>query len=194
MRKLLVTIVGRDHPGIIYQVSKSLAEHCCNVIEVTQTTLMGQFAGIFSCTMPQETDLGKFNELLSQNLTDSELAHWITEVGTNQTKIADQVTREPYVVTVRGPDQPGIIPEFTGCMSGFDINIENLRVVSLEENIDSIPEPTDTKHQVVMFFELTVPTSVNQGAFRQALSIISESMVLEMSLQHRNIFEAIHRL
>ena len=193
MRKILVTIVGRDCPGIIYQVSKALADHRCNVIEVTQTTLLGQFAGIFSCTMPKETDLSKLNGLLSQVLTDSELAHWITEVSTT-TKVTPQVERENYVVTVRGPDQPGIIPEFTGCMSGFDINVENLRVVALGESADSIPSATDTGHQVVMFFELTIPTSVNQGAFRQALSLISESRGLEMSLQHRNIFEAIHRL
>ena len=195
MRKILVTTVGRDRPGIIYQVSKALADHRCNVIEVTQTTLLGQFAGIFSCTMPKETDPSKLNGLLSQVLPDSELAHWITEVNT--TKAAPQIAqveRENYVVTVRGPDQPGIIPEFTGCMSGFDINVENLRVVALGESADSIPSTLNTNHHVVMFFELTIPISVNQGAFRQALSLISESRGLEMSLQHRNIFEAIHRL
>jgi len=189
MRRIMVTIVGHDRPGIIHQVSRALADYGCNVFEVSQTRLMGEFAGLFSCGLPAEADLAEFSEALGRSLDGSHMAHWVAEA--NDGPGGDQPTdNEPYVVTVRGPDKLGIIPEFSGAMAGFDVNIENLRAVALRDEADE----ARGDHQVMMFFELSVPKAVNQRAFRQALDLISEEMGLEMSLQHRNIFEAIHRL
>lgn len=189
MRRIMVTIVGHDRPGIIHQVSRVMADFGCNVFEVSQTRLMGEFAGLFSCGLSARADLAEFSEVLGRALDGSGMAHWVAEAneGPGGTQPADN---EPYVVTVRGPDKLGIIPEFSGAMAGFDVNIENLRALALRAENDE----TQAEHQVMMFFELSVPRAVNQRAFRQALDLISEEMGLEMSLQHRDIFEAIHRL
>ncbi len=186
MRQIMVTIVGRDRPGIIYMVSRALADYGVNVIEVSQTTLLGEFAGLFSCGLPVEADPERLTDILGGVLTGSGLAHWITDVAPAPAA-GPAVELEPYVVTVRGRDRLGIIPEFSGCLAGFDVNIENLRAVALDG-----AETGD--HQVVLFFELSVPRAVNQAAFRQALGLIAEELNLEFSLQHRDIFEAIHRL
>lgn len=189
MRNLIVTIVGRDHPGIIYQVSSLLAENGCNVIEVSQTTLMNEFAGVFSCTMPQGADLAGLDKALAQALEGTGLGHWVTVSSPKgEGEGGPKRQLEPYVVTLRGPDQVGIIPEFSGIMSGFEVNVDNLRVVSLTD------EKSDFGQMVVMFFELSVPREVKQGAFRQALNLAAEERGLEVSLQHRDIFEAMHRI
>lgn len=192
MRRIMVTIVGHDRPGIIHQVSRALADYGCNVLEVSQTRLMGKFAGLFSCGLPIKVDLAEFNNALGQTLAGSGLAHWVAEANNGPSE-PQPVDNEPYVVTLRGPDKLGIIPEFSGAMAGFDINIENLRAVALRDSHDETGN-LEGEHQVMMFFELSVPKAVNQRAFRQALDIISEELGLEMSLQHRDIFEAIHRL
>ncbi len=197
MRKILVTIVGHDRPGIIYQVSRTLADSRCNVVEVSQTTLLGEFAGIFSCTLLAPSDLDELRGILGEALAGSNMAYWVTDLESEKKtngRLPDQEL-EPYVVTVRGLDRMGIIPEFSGVMAGFDVNIDNLRAVALRAaNSASDNGPSAGDHQVVLFFELSVPRTVKQGAFRQALSLIAEDMNLEMSLQHRDIFEAIHRL
>lgn len=190
MRRIMVTIVGHDRPGIIHQVSRALADYGCNVFEVSQTRLMGEFAGLFSCGLPAKADLDEFSDALGQSLTGSGMAHWVAEANDEGPDGLPPVDQESYVVTVRGPDKLGIIPEFSGAMAGFDVNIENLRAVALRDGTDEIKGD----HQVILFFELSVPKAVNQRAFRQALDLISEEMELEMSLQHRDIFEAIHRL
>lgn len=190
MRKILVTIVGHDRPGIIHQVSKSLAELGCELIEVSQTTLLGEFAGHFSGRLPSKADVFEFSRQLGQLLEGSELAHWVTEADLNPVEAGAGADCEPYVVTVRGNDQVGIIPQFSGAMAGFDVNIDNLRSAAV---------PSDSGFngggpQVVLFFELSVPKAVNQRGFRQALNLIAEDLGLEMSLQHRDVFEAMHRL
>ena len=199
MRNILVTIVGHDRPGIIHQVSKVLADYRCHVIEVSQTTLLGEFAGLFSCRISGQADLGEFNAALAEALEGSGLAHWVTG-GDEAPEPSAAFDYEPYVVTVRGPDRLGIIPEFSGIMSGFDANIDNLRAVGLgggreaESAARLETDGVDETRQVVLFFEISVPREVNQNAFRQALNLVAEDLGLEMSLQHRDIFEAIHRL
>lgn len=185
MRNVLVTILSRDHPGIIYQVSRVLADCRLNIIEASQTTLLGEFAGLFSCSLPEGTGLEDVNQTLERELAGSELVHVVREITADDSPLVSPATHEPYVVTVRGRDRFGVIPEFAGVLSGFDINIETLRAVSLTASEDK---------KVVMFFELSVPKSVNQSALRQALGLAADGLNMEMSLQHRDIFEAIHRL
>jgi glycine cleavage system transcriptional repressor len=188
MRNVLVTILGRDRPGIIYKVSRVLADFKLNIIEASQTTLLGEFAGLFSCALPKGINLAELDQALTRELDDSGLAHVVREIAPNETPPLSLITHEPYVVTVRGLDRRGLIPEFAGVLSGFDINIDALRAVSLPQSLEQ------SEKKVVMFFELSVPKDVNQSALRQALGLAADELDMEMSLQHRDIFEAIHRL
>ena len=188
MRNVLVTILGRDRPGIIYQVSRILADFKLNIIEASQTTLLGEFAGLFSCALPENLKLADLDQVLELELADSGLIHVLREIKTDEPTSISPDTHAPYVVTIRGRDRLGLIPELSGVLSGFDINIDTLRAVSL-------PRPSDqAEPKVVMFFELSVPKGVNQSALRQALGLAADGLNMEMSLQHRDIFEAIHRL
>ncbi len=189
MKKILVTIVGHDCPGIIHQVSKALAEAQIKILELTQTTLLGEFAGIFSCATPPELDLEKFKTTLAQAIEGNVLSHWVTEVVPGPPQAP--VETAPYVLTLRGEDSLNLIAEFSGCMAGFDVNINDFRSLS---RIKESFRLTMEQGQVIMFFELSVPKTVNQVAFRQALNLLAEEMGMELSLQHRDIFEAIHRL
>ena len=190
MRKILVTIVGHDRPGIIHQVSKTLADLNCILLEVSQTTLLGEFAGHFSGRLPSTIDVFEFSRLLGQSLEGSGLAHWVTEADLSPVEAMAALDREPYVVTVRGKDQVNIIPQFSGAMAGFDVNIDNLRSAAIPGDSSL----KDGGQQVVLFFELSVPKDVNQRGFRQALNLVAEDLDVEMSLQHRDVFEAMHRL
>ena len=43
-------------------------------------------------------------------------------------------------------------------------------------------------------FEVALPLSINRNAFRQMLQAKARSVGLTISIQHENIFEAIHRV
>jgi glycine cleavage system transcriptional repressor len=72
-------------------------------------------------------------------------------------------------------------------VASFDANIENLRSVVLSGG-DGGPAP------VILALEITLPASVQRHVFREALSLTADELGLEISLQHRDIFEAIHRI
>ncbi|MDR2301537.1 MAG: hypothetical protein LBF38_05810 [Deltaproteobacteria bacterium] len=188
MHQALVAIFGQDRPGIVHQVSRVLVNLGCHILSVSQTTLLGQFAGLFATKVPENVTHEIISEALGENLTGSALSHWVARqsdlVETNNVK------SEPYVLTILGQDHPEIIPEVTKTVASFDANIENLRSIQIE-NVSSGP---DGRAPIALVLEISVPVKVQQSAFRQALALTAEERGIEISLQHRDIFEAIHRV
>ncbi|MDR3135015.1 MAG: amino acid-binding protein [Deltaproteobacteria bacterium] len=186
MRQALVAIVGQDRPGIVHQVSRVLANLGCRILTVSQTTLLGQFAGLFATNVPESVTYDALSESLSSQFQGSHISHWVASQDelSADTPAAES---EPYVLTILGPDQPEIIPEVTKTVASFDANIENLRAVPLDNGAADYPP-------MALVLEISVPVNVQQNAFRQALSLTAEEQGIEISLQHRDIFEAIHRV
>jgi glycine cleavage system transcriptional repressor len=190
MKQALVTIIGRDGPGIVHLVSRVLADQGCHILGLSQTTLLGQFAGLFSTKVPDSRSLGDLSDVLSASLAGTSLSYWIAPPDDDGQ--APAVKSEPYVLTITGPDRPEIIVEVTKTVASFDANIDNLRAVTISggepEDQPAGPPP------LVLVLEVTVPESVQGNAFRQALAMTAEELGIEISLQHRDIFEAVHRL
>jgi glycine cleavage system transcriptional repressor len=188
MRQALVAIFGQDRPGIVHQVSRVLANLGCHILSVSQTTLLGQFAGLFATKAPEEVSYENISEALAENLAGSALSHFVARqselVETNAAR------SEPYVLTILGPDHPEVIPEVTKTVASFEANIENLRSVKIE----NVSNGWGDKTPIALVLEITVPVTVQQNAFRQALELTAEERGIEISLQHRDIFEAIHRV
>ena len=92
---------------------------------------------------------------------------------------------EPFVITTLGPDRPGLVAGITELLVRFGINISNLKAVfrggrNPQEN--------------TMIYEVDIPVAVDQNIFREALYERGRELGLDVSLQHREIFEAIHRI
>ncbi|MDR2354293.1 MAG: hypothetical protein LBF22_14265 [Deltaproteobacteria bacterium] len=186
--KVLVTIIGADRPGIVHLVSKVFFEHGCVMSELTQTTLLGQFAGLFSVLTPEDVVTEELSSALTHSLNGTGLSAWITYIK-NDTPPLDQ-NLEPYVITITGPDSPKLIPALSGTIASFKVNIDNLRSVQLSQTDRNASE----RPPMVLVLEVSVPQAVSQTVFRQALALIAEELGIEVNLQHRNIFEAIHRV
>jgi glycine cleavage system transcriptional repressor len=188
MNQAIVAIVGVDRPGIVHKVSLALAQKGCRLLSVSQTTLLGQFAGLFATLVPSAVSLDDLSAALSASLEGSRLSWWIAPPpdGGQSHKVAS----EPYVLTILGPDGPQVIPEVTKTVASFEANIENLRAVT----IGSAGRAAADGQPLALVLEITVPVSVQKSAFRQALALTAEEQGIEISLQHRNIFEAIHRV
>jgi ACT domain-containing protein len=42
--RMIISVFGLDHPGIVAGVSQILAEACCSIIDINQTVVQGKFA------------------------------------------------------------------------------------------------------------------------------------------------------
>ena len=123
----LLTVIGKDRPGIIAAVSRVLFESGCNIEDTTMTILEGQFAMILIAALPQpQTEkklrqeftrykknwgLNYFQKTLSQDLVRGE-KH---PAGT-----------QTFIVSVIGKDRTGIVHETSRILAEARLNITDL--------------------------------------------------------------------
>ena len=53
--KAIVTVIGKDKPGIIAKVSTCLAQNSVNIEDISQTLMQGNFTMIMLCDMQNAT-------------------------------------------------------------------------------------------------------------------------------------------
>ena len=53
--KSIVTVIGKDRPGIIAKVSTTLAEHSVNIEDISQTLMQDNFTMIMLCDLENAT-------------------------------------------------------------------------------------------------------------------------------------------
>ena len=61
---IAVSILGPDRPGVVHLVSATLSGLRCNIEEISQTILQGQFAAIFIADMPDDISQDKVHSTL----------------------------------------------------------------------------------------------------------------------------------
>ena len=184
MSKIVVSVIGLDSPGVVYVVSSTLSALESNIEEVSQTILKNQFAAIFVAHRPDE--LG--NDVIQRRLNDAIAAKGmhlsVTIRDFEEAKQTCSGEAEPFVVTVDGEDRFEIISAFSKIFADHEVNIENLKAIM----------PGDDQRQALLVFEIALPLAIDRNALRRTLKDKARSMGLQLSMQHRDIFEAVHRV
>lgn len=188
MRKAVISVLGTDRPGIVAAVSRILAENGSNIENATQTILQTEFAAIFIASMPEGLDADDLLSRLRRGLKPLGLHAFLKFMESLPHPPVPPVS-EPFVITTTGPDRLGLIAGITEIMSRFRANISNLKALYSEYENKEMPLPS-----AVIIYEVDVPVGIDHHAFRQALRDRAEELGLELSIQHRDIFEAIHRV
>ncbi|MFW6314814.1 MAG: glycine cleavage system protein R [Desulfohalobiaceae bacterium] len=184
MQKAAVSVLGWDRPGIVCQVASLLAEVNCNIIDVSQTVLQEEFAGIFLVALPQELEISDLDLFLQNRLQNSGLRPFISQVHPKQMQ-GEKEQSEPFVVISMGQDRVGLIAAITCVMQEYGVNIVNLQFA---RGSTAFPQKS------VTIYEVDIPVSVRLADFVSSLSQRANEVGLEVSVQHKRIFEDICRL
>ena len=184
MNKAILSVLGHDRPGIVAAVTAILFELNCNIENVSQTILQTQFSGSFIVTIPQNLCLEDLNEKFIENLNPMGLHVHIEPLLKKKVAFATRQS-EPFVITTKGPDRLGLVAGISEIIADYGVNITNLQAVFKGGN-----EPGDN----IMIYEVDIPNNIEQQAFYRDLREKAKSLMLDISIQHRNIFETINRI
>lgn len=185
MSKFTVSFLGRDCPGIVAAISSLLGAIHCNIEAMSQTMLGGEFAAIFVIKTPENnTDIESLKSYLVEGLAQKQVDLSVLVRSAIEGQWGKDLECDPFVVTVDGPDKPGLIGGMSRVFAMHGVNIENLRAIlgGIEAG------------QALFIFEIMVPKNIDLGRLRRELSLEAQKLGLRVSVQHRNIFEAIHRV
>lgn len=183
MKKVIVSVLGHDRPGVIAAVAKVLFENGCNIEDVSQTILQTEFAGVFIASVPDSVRPDDLQAKLGKTLDAMGLSVLLRQMAS--AGIWQAPPSEPFVITTFGPDRPGLVAGVTELLARFRVNISNLKAVF---------RGGDNPSANTMIYEVDIPSDINQNLFREALFERGRELNLDISLQHRDIFEAINRV
>jgi glycine cleavage system transcriptional repressor len=184
MNKAIISILGRDRPGIVAAAARALSEQNCNIENVSQTMLQTEFAGIFIVSMPDGLALEDLHRGLTGRLAllGLQVHSKLCEPGEYSCAIE---ACEQFVITTKGPDRKGLVAGISEVIARHGVNITNLQAVF---------KGGDDPGGNIMIYEVDVPQAVDQQALARDLHATAQTLGLDISIQHRNIFEAIHRI
>lgn len=184
MNKAILSVLGQDRPGIVAAISKILFQQNCNIENVSQTSLQSEFAGIFIVAMPIELPLETLKVCLIDALQRFDMHVQIKPLQPQDSGFST-ADIEPFVITTKGPDRKGLVAGIAEVIASHGVNITNLKAV-----FKGGEEPGDN----IMIYEVDVPNHVDQKILDQELRERAKELTLEISIQHRDIFEAINRI
>src|SRR5512139_163805 len=151
MQHFALTIVGRDRPGIVAQVSEILFNLGCNIADSSCSILGGQFAMILILAHPDFTGRDSFGPAF-QPLEDADLTVALRVLKPGG-EIHPELEGEICMISVYGADKPGIVYHVARVLGEKKINITDLntKLVGSEQ------------HPVyMMMIEAVLPGSISE--------------------------------
>lgn len=164
-----VWTVGADRPGIVAAVTGVLFGMGCNLKDCSMTVLSTHFAMVMKVEGPD----GLAPEALEAELAGSEgCADLSVDVRPASDGASVVVEGDPYIVSVYGSDQPGIVHRISTMLADNSVNITdvNTRVIG------------DGKPVYAMLLEVTLPKNLDPSELDGALQAAAAEMGVEASL------------
>jgi len=184
MNKLIITVLGKDRPGIISKISAILYENNCNLENVNQMILQNQFAGFFFVEPPSGLTRNQLERTFLEQTQDSGLTIHVNPLGTNGTP-QEEMQSEIFLITTIGPDQKGLVARFSTIIAKFNANIINLKAV-----FKGGSDPNAN----VMSYQVSISPDIDAPGMFQALREKACELNLDIRIQHKNIFDAINKI
>ena len=180
---VVVSAIGVDQPGVVAALCRTFTDLHCNIAEMTQSNLRHQFASIFIIEKPE----GLSNETLTNSLDKSlSLAQLSVKISVSDFREPEATQKnqnsEPFVVSIYGNDRNDIVGTFAEIFGELQINIEDLRALQYGSK------------DFMIVYEVSIPTDACIKGLQTELLAKAKSMGLNLTLQHRDIFEAVHRV
>ncbi len=171
-RKMALAAVGRDCPGIVSTVSKVLYHHGCNLEDSSMTILRGEFAMILIVSVPMESSLDGLRSDLEREAEKMQLVLSFRELPDTHRQPAEPGGL-PYILSVYGADQPGIVARVTELLANNNINITdvNTRVVGGKDPV------------YIMLLEVEVPGRLSPDVLADMLSKLGGELKVEITFR-----------
>ncbi len=122
---LVISAIGNDRPGMVYDLSQAVFEHECNIDDSRMTVLGGEFALILLVS-------GNWNTIAKLEASLPKLQKKLDLIVISKRTETRHTPKNslPYTVEVIAIDHPGIVYQVANFFSARSINIEDLHTSS----------------------------------------------------------------
>ena len=170
-RVLVLTVIGKDRPGLVETLADLIAKHEGNWDESRMARLAGHFAGVVQIHLPENQAGGFITALptladrgLSVNVVDSD---W---------SLVNVDHRNSLQLELVGQDRPGIVREISSQLADLGVSMQDLRTV-----VESAPMSGEQLFRAEA--ELVPPTQTDSEQIRAILERLADEMMIDITLK-----------
>ncbi|MBY0402226.1 glycine cleavage system protein R [Myxococcota bacterium] len=172
-RTLVLTVIGRDRPGLVEELARLIAAHAGSWEGSRMARLAGHFAGVVQVHLPAASAAGLIADLpglaargLTASVVDSE---------------ADETSAEPAPtlwLELVGQDRPGIVRDVSRALAALSVNVQDLWT-----SVESAPMSGERLFRARA--ELAPPPGLGRDSIRQTLERLAADMMVDLTLEER---------
>jgi glycine cleavage system regulatory protein len=166
---IVLTVIGKDHPGLVRAISEKVAASGGNWLESRMARLAGEFAGIVLVSVDEAQAEGLVAALRA---LEAEGLRVTVERGVAGETVPAEKSLKLELV---GHDHPGIVRDVAAALAGRGINIEELttEVVSGSWSGDQLFRA---------HVRLRVPAGLALNELREALERLASDLIVDITL------------
>jgi len=172
MHHFALTIIGRDRPGIVSQVTEILYNHGCNIADSSCSILGGQFAMILIIAHPDYISRESFGDAFAP-LEAAELSVFLRTLKPGG-EVHPEIAGEICMISVYGSDKPGIVYRVSKELGERRINITDLNT----KLIGSEARPV-----YVMMLEAVLPAGMASEDLEALMQGLKEELQVDISVR-----------
>ena len=172
VRTFVLSVTGRDRPGIVSAVTAVLLDHSLNIEDAEMAILRGHFAVMLMLAAPDSLD---------EESLRAGLEHVREHVPLDTVSLTEVPSLDPHgspashSISVYGADHPGIVHNVTAVLADFEVNVVGLSTRVIGEGSG---EPI-----YVMLLEVTLPDGLDEAGLEQLLERVAEEQDVDVSVR-----------
>jgi glycine cleavage system regulatory protein len=168
MESLVVTVIGKDRPGLVESVSAVVEAQGGSWVESRMSRLAGEFAGILRVSVPAaQADAlsGALEALRADGL------RVVVERG------VEDAVEEGHLIFLEliGSDRPGIVHKISEALAVRGVNVDELNT-----ECEGAPWSGDTLFKAMA--RLRAPKGLDLDQLRESLEAIAADLMVDISI------------
>lgn len=173
MKHYALTIIGRDRPGIVSQVTEILFRQGFNIADSSCSILGGQFAMILIIAHPthesKEAFVGEFSPIEESGL--SVFVRTLKAGGETRPHLEGEIC----MISVYGSDKPGIVYRVAKELGERQINITDLNTKLIG---------TESRPVYVMMIEAVLPDNLDTAALGEIMAKLKQELQVDITVRN----------
>ena len=167
MKPIIFTLVGRDKPGLISNLAKTVYDMGGNWLGSNFSHMAGHFAGFVQIDLPLE----KHSSLVELFSTHPDL----------KIHLLPGITEHPAVqkivqLDITGNDRSGIVQELTHILSQFNLNI-----IKFDSSLESAPNWGSALFKVKTTINVAVDFDLE--TLQESLENVANDLMIDLEIQ-----------
>jgi glycine cleavage system transcriptional repressor len=169
-----LSVVGRDRPGIVAEVSRVLFELGCNIEDSTCTILSGQFAMILVIAHQKLSALPEVDPAFDPLRESMGLTISLHALKDEEVTREKGFTGRPHIISVYGADRPGIVYSVARELARLSVNVTDLNT----QVVGAKDRPV-----YVMVLEVDVPEAVDLKDLDREFDRIRKELAVSITVR-----------